>query len=715
MDDQALRHRYAELKQQVHFHNYRYHVLDAPVISDAEYDRLMVELRQIETSHPDWITPDSPTQRAGAVPSEKFEKVRHPRPILSLANAFGAGDAHAWYERVRKLDDRVEKAQFVVEPKIDGLSVVLHYRDGLFVLGATRGDGEIGEDITANLRTVKAIPLRIPLTSTPSSRDILPAGDAPPQGAGRGAGVKVPDYLVVRGEVFIPIKEFEKLNRKLEEAGEKTYLNPRNTAAGSLRQLDPSITAARPLTLLVYQIVAWENNPQSPQIPQEPRSQWELLAYLKSLGFPVTDVVRCFDNIEEAIAYTITWDKRRDELPYEADGMVIKIDDLSLAAELGFVGKDPRGAIAFKFPAREVTTNLLDIEVEVGRTGVLTPKAVLEPVEINGVIVRNATLHNFDYIAEKDIRIGDRVLVKRAGEVIPYIIGPVVDLRTGEEKPYVPPTTCPTCRQPVEHFEGEVAWYCVNAACPAQLVRNVEHFVSRGAMDITGLGIRIVEKLIETGAVRDVADIFTLTREDILNAVTKKDRKTEKEPPGKIADNLLAAIQVSSHQPLSRLLTALGVHGVGEVSAADLSRAFPSLDLLAKADADQLQMVNGVGPNIAEAIVDWFAQPRNQKVLEKLKAAGVWPVNQQSTVTTPQSALPLSGLTFVVTGTLPTLSREGVKEFIEQHGGKVTDSVSRNTSYLVLGEGPGSKYAKAKALGVKVIGEEELKKICGNL
>ena len=446
--------RYEELKQQIHFHNYRYHVLDDPVISDLEYDRLLVELRQIEAAHPDWVTPDSPTQRAGAVVSDKFEKVRHPHPILSLANAFGAEDARAWYERVRKLDDRVERACFVVEPKIDGLSVVLHYRDGVFVQGATRGDGEIGEDISANLRTVKAIPLRIPVESgnRPSTFDFRP-----------------PSYLVVRGEIFIPTQEFDKLNRKLEEAGEKTYLNPRNTAAGSLRQLDPSITATRPLTLLVYQIVEWQNSPQTPQAPQapqEPQSQWDLLQYLKSLGFPVTDAARRFDNIEAAIAYTQTWDKRRDELPYEADGMVIKIDDLRLAAELGFVGKDPRGAIAFKFPAREVTTQLLGIEVEVGRTGVLTPRASLEPVEINGVIVKNATLHNFDYIAEKDIRVGDRVLVKRAGEVIPYVIGPVVDLRSGAEKPYLPPATCPACGQPVEHLEGEVAWYCVNAACP---------------------------------------------------------------------------------------------------------------------------------------------------------------------------------------------------------------------------------------------------------
>ncbi len=675
--------RYEQLKSEIHSHNYRYHVLDAPIVSDLEFDKLLNELKRIEAEHPDWVTPDSPTQRAGARPADRFEKVRHPAPILSLANAFGADDARAWYERVSKIDDRVEKAKFVVEPKIDGLSVVLHYRDGLFVQGATRGDGEVGEDITSNLRTVRTIPLKIPVEAK--------------------AKIKVPKYLVVRGEAFLPIKEFEELNRKLEEAGEKTYLNPRNTAAGSLRQLDPKLTASRPLTMLVYQIIHSEGG-------KVPTSQWEILEYLKALGFPVTGVAKRFDNLEKAIAYTETWDKRRDELPYEADGMVIKIDDLTLAGELGFVGKDPRGAIAFKFPAREVTTKLLDIRVSVGRTGVLIPNAVLEPVEIGGVVVERATLHNFDYIAEKDIRIGDRVLVKRAGEVIPYVIGPVTDARTGKEKKYKPATTCPSCGQPVEHFEGEVAWYCVNAACPAQLVRNVEHFVSRGAMDINGLGSKIVEKLIETGKVKDVADIYTLKREDILDAVTKKDRKTEKEPPGKIADNLLTAIEASRNQPLSRLITALGIHGVGEVMAGDLSRTFSDLDALARAKADDLLQIEGVGLATAEGIVDWFTRPFNQKVLKKLKSEGMWPQGGASNVEGPASDV-FAGLTFVITGTLPTFSRDDAKAFIESQGGKVTDSVSKKTSYLVLGEAPGSKFDKAKSLGVKIIGEEELRKL----
>jgi len=673
----AEKSKYEDLKAQVSFHNYRYHVLDAPIISDLEYDRLLNELKRIESEHPDWITPDSPTQRAGSKPADRFEKIRHPRSILSLANAFGRDDALAWFERVKKIDDRVEQAKFVVEPKIDGLSVVLHYRDGLFVQGATRGDGEVGEDITSNLRTIRAIPLKIPVNQESGIRNQGPTSQIP--------NYPIPNYLVVRGEAFIPNKEFDELNRKLEEAGEKTYLNPRNTAAGSLRQLDPQLTASRPLTLLVYQIVYSEGG-------KVPTSQWEILEYLKALGFPVTDVAKRFDDLDSAIAYTETWNEGRDALPYEADGMVIKIDDLTLAADLGFTGKDPRGAIAFKFPAREVTTTLLGIDVEVGRTGVLTPKAVLEPVEINGVIVKNATLHNFDFIAEKDIRVGDRVLVKRAGEVIPYVIGPVVDARSGKEKSYQPPTKSPACSQAVEHFEGEVAWYCVNAACPAQLVRNIEHFVSRGAMDITGLGIKIVEQLIETGLVKDVADLFTLKKDQLRELEGFAEKK---------AENLLGSLNQAKAQSLNRLLAALGIHGVGEVMAGDLSRTFGDLSALSKASAEELQQIEGVGPNIAESIVDWFSQPSNQKLLKKLKAAGVDPKGQLSEASGQSSVL--SGLTFVVTGTLPTLTRDGVKEFIESNGGKVTDSVSKKTSYLVLGANPGSKAEKARALGVKIL------------
>ncbi len=670
---ERLRQRLEQLRREIHYHNYRYHVLDSPIISDYEYDQLVKELREIEAAHPEWITPDSPTQRVGAAPSEKFVKVRHPAPILSLGNAFTVEDVYAWYERILKLDQRVAQADFVVEPKIDGLTVVLHYRQGVFVQGATRGDGEIGEDITNNLKTIRALPLRLP---------VAPDGPAPPP------------YLVVRGEVFITLADFEELNRRLEEAGEKTYLNPRNTAAGSLRQLDPALTASRPLTLLTYAIVAGEGD--------LPKTHLETLALLHALGFPVVESTY-YRTLEEVIAAYQEWVKRRDQLPYEADGIVIKINDLSLAEDLGFVGKDPRGALAFKFPAREVTTKLIDIGVNVGRTGVLTPYAILEPVEIGGVIVKQATLHNFDYIAEKDIRIGDRVAVKRAGDVIPYVIGPVVAARTGEERVFTPPQVCPACGQPVAHFEGEVAWYCVNATCPAQLVRNLEHFVSRGAMDIVGLGIKIVEQLVEAGLVRDVADLYSLRREDLLKLEGFADKK---------ADNLLQAIETSKTRPLSRLITALGIRGVGEVIAADLAKAFPDLDLLSRATLEDLQNVEGIGPNIAQAIVDWFSRPANQQVLQKLKAAGVWP---REVLAEKEKPRVLEGLTFVVTGTLSGFTRDEVKAYIESYGGKVTDSVSKKTSYLVVGENPGSKLEKARTLGVPIIDENGLRRLTGEI
>ena len=682
----SLHRRLEELRDEIRAHNYRYYVLNAPVISDAEYDALMRELRAIEEAHPEWVTPDSPTQRAGAPPAEGFEKVRHPAPILSLANAFSPEEVRAWYTRIRKLDERVARSGFVVEPKIDGLTVVLHYRDGLLVQGATRGNGEIGEDITANIRTIKAVPLKIPLPH--------PLPNPPPSGGRAGVG-GIPSYLVVRGEAFITKADFETLNARLRAAGEKPYLNPRNTAAGSLRQLDPRVTASRPLTLLVYQIVTAEGG-------EIPATQWGVLTYLRELGFPVASLARRFDTLEEAIAYAEDLGARREEIPYEIDGAVIKLDDLQVAAALGFVGKDPRGAIALKFPAPEATTTLLEIGVNVGRTGVLTPYAVLEPVEIGGVVVERATLHNFDFIAEKDIRIGDRVLVKRAGEVIPYVIGPIVEARDGTERPYTPPKTCPSCGQPVEHFEGEVAWYCVNAACPAQLVRRVEHFVSRGAMDIVGMGIKIVEQLIRAGLVHDVADLYTLKREDLLPLEGFAEKK---------ADNLLAAIEASKTRPLARLLNALGIRGVGEVMAAELAKRYPSLDALAAATQEELEAIEGIGPNIAAAIVDWFSRPRNREVLRKLKAAGVWPVERAAPAEAP--ALPLDGLTFVITGTLPTMSRAEAKAFIQARGGKVTGSVSRKTDYLLAGENPGSKLQKAQALGIPVIDEAALRKMAG--
>jgi DNA ligase (NAD+) len=676
LEAENLQKEAAQLRQEIHYHNYRYHVLDAPEISDAEFDQLLLRLKKIEAAHPELVTPDSPTQRAGAAPAEKFAKVNHPGPILSLSNAFSEDDLRAWFERIARIDARVTTTDFVVEPKIDGLTVVLHYRQGVFIQGATRGDGDVGEDITHNLRTIRALPLRIPVS---------PDGPLPPE------------VLVVRGEAFINVQDFEKLNQRLEEAGEKTYLNPRNTAAGSLRQLDPALTASRPLTLLTYAIVDIQGSPN-----EDLTTEQAVLAYLRQLGFPVVPERACSD-LETVIQAYKELEEKRDRLPFEADGAVIKINDLGLAAELGVVGKDPRGAIAFKFPAREVTTKLSDIGVNVGRTGVLTPYAILEPVNIGGVIVKQATLHNFDYILEKDIRIGDRVLVKRAGDVIPYVIGPISSARTGEERLFSPPAVCPACAQPVEHFEGEVAWFCVNSACPAQLIRNVEHFVSRGAMDIVGLGIKIVEQLVNAGLVQDVADLYSLGREELLKLEGFAEKK---------ADNLLQAIQASKSQSLARLITALGIHGVGEVVAADLARNFPNLELLSSASLLDLQAIEGIGPNIAQGIVDWFERPANQHVLEKLRLAGVWP-SEDAAQRDSGLLQAFENMTFVVTGTLAGFTREEIKDYIESRGGKSTDSVSRKTSYLVLGENPGSKLEKARSLGVPVIDERQLRQLAG--
>jgi DNA ligase (NAD+) len=660
-----------DLRKQINYHNYLYHVNDAPVISDYEYDQLVAELRSIEANHPEWISSDSPSQRAGATPLGKFQKIRHPTPILSLASAFDEGGVRAWFDRILKIDERVVTSQFVVEPKIDGLTIILHYKDGLFITGATRGDGEDGEDITANLRTMRALPLRIPVNPT---------------------GPKPPEYLVVRGEAYIPIKNFENLNQRLEQAGEKAYLNPRNTAAGSLRQLDPKLTANRPLTLLTYAIVATDG--------EMPPTQWELLDYLRALGFPVPPADYCH-SLEEAINSYKKLLARRDKLEYEADGAVIKINNLKFAEELGYVGKDPRSSLAYKFPALEVTTRLRDIGVYVGRTGVLTPIAILEPVEIGGVIVKQATLHNFDYITEKDIRLGDRILLKRAGDVIPYVIGPILNLRDGSECVFNPPEQCPVCRQPIEHFDGEVAWYCVNVSCPAQLIRNIEHFVSRGAMDIVGLGIRIVEQLVISNLVKDVADLYRLENADLIRLEGFADKK---------ADNLLQAISTSRTRPLTKLINALGIRGVGEVMAADLARNYIDLESLAAASQDDLMMIEGVGTNIAQAIVDWFNKPTNIALLRKLREVGVWP-NSVSLVPEKGNKNILSGFTFVITGTLPGLSRDEAKELIQYNGGKVTDSISKKTSYLIMGENPGSKFDKARELGVPILDELGLRNL----
>ncbi|HLD94344.1 MAG TPA: NAD-dependent DNA ligase LigA [Anaerolineales bacterium] len=669
MSDGALRQHLEELRREINDHNYRYHVLDQPVISDAEYDKLLAELRAIEDEHPEWITPDSPSQRAGDQPSAKFSKVRHPAPILSLGNAFSEADLRAWFERITRVDDRVHRASFVAEPKLDGLSVVLHYQDGLFVQGATRGNGDVGEDVTPNLRTLRTLPLRIPVSSK---------------------GPKPPPDLYVRGEVFFTKADFEELNKRQAAEGGQIYQTARNTAAGTLRQLDPSITAKRPLNLFAYNIVSANGG--------VPRTQWESLDLLRGLGFPVAPDSKLCKDLDEVIQTYGKWKDTRDDLPYEVDGMVVKINDLGLAEDLGYVGKDPRGSIAYKFPAIEVTTMLHDIGVNVGRTGVLTPYAILEPVEIGGVIVRQATLHNFDFIEERDIRVGDRVTVKRAGDVIPYVIGPVIAARKGKEKRYKPPRNCPVCKQPIENVEGEVAWYCVNAACPEQIQRTVEHFV--GVLDIVGMGEKIVAQLIAAGLIKDPADVFFLQKKDLMGLEGFADKK---------ADNLLESIETARSRSLPWLIGALGIRGAGEVVSTLLAQKFRDLDELAAAKVPAIDDIPGIGPSIAETIVDWFSNPNNRNMLKKLKKAGVWPIAQPRKA--PSGPQPFAGLTFVVTGTLPTFSRKQAKEFIENLGGKVADSVSSKTSYLVVGEDAGSKLDKARQLRVKTLDETALKSL----
>ena len=684
MSEPALQ-RAARLRRELAYHAHRYFVLDAPVISDAEYDAMLAELRALEEAHPELVTADSPTRRVGAEPADRFEKVVHPAPILSLSNCFRMEDVRAWRERIGRLLPRGTELEYVVEPKFDGLSVVLRYENGVFVQGATRGNGEIGEEITINLRTIGSLPLRIPVDGRRPDRPQLSLPGM------EEAFADVPPLLVVRGEAYITNSGFEEMNARLGEAGEKMFANPRNAAAGSLRQLDPAIAASRPLALFCYEIVASEG--------VMVRTQMEVLTLLKGLGFPVAPDIALFSSIDEIESYYQEWIARRDELDYEIDGLVIKVNDLAIRDVLGVVGKDPRGATALKFPAQERTTRLLRVETNVGRTGTINPLAVLEPVEVGGVVVKQATLHNYDDVARKDIRVGDTVIVKRAGDVIPYVVGPVVELRDGSERIIEPPRTCPSCGEPVHQREDEVAIFCVNAACPAQLVRLLEHFVSRDMMDVESLGTRTAGLLVERGLIQDVADLYFLTADDLLPLEGFQQKKVE---------NLLAGIDASRERPFSRLLAGLGIRGVGVTVAELLAAHFGSLDALAEAGRDELEAVEGIGPHTATAVIEWFASPHNQALIAKLRRAGLKMVAERPARESADE-LPLTGRTFVITGTLPTLSRNEAKAFVERHGGKVAGSVSGNTDYVVVGENPGSKLAKATELGIPVLDEAALR------
>ena len=680
--------RLARLRGEINYHNHRYYVLNDPIVSDAEYDRLMDALRELEAEYPELVTPDSPTQRVGTEPAAGFVKVEHPAPILSLDKATSGAEIRAWWERVSKFLpsepvlrvegptlSRAEGPPFawVVEPKLDGLTVVLHYEDGTFVLGATRGNGSVGEDVTTNLRTVRTLPLHIP---------VAPDGPQPPR------------RLVVRGEAIMLIEDFEALNRRQAEAEEKVFANPRNAAAGSLRQLDPRITASRPITLLCYAVIEAEGPTLSEAEGPIPSTQWETLAYLQELGFPVSEYSVRFESLDDVIAYCEGWVEKRDAAPYEVDGLVIKVDDLTMQAAMGTVARAPRGGVAFKFPGREATTRLLDIGVNVGRTGPLTPYAILAPVRLGGVTIQRATLHNFEDLQRKDIRVGDTVVIRRAGDVIPYVVGPVLEARTGKEQAYELPQVCPSCGEPLVSAEDEVAVYCVNAACPEQRVRRAGYFAA--VMDVEGLGERTAQLLVERDLLRDAVDLYYLKREDLLALEGFAEKS---------ADNLLAAIEASKQRPLARVIAALGIRSIGFAVAHLLTARYRSLDELARAGQEELESIPGMGPNMAGELVDWFAHPRNQEFIQKLRQAGVR-LEEEAPVGPVQG--PLMGLTFVITGTL-SRPRQEVAALIGQHGGKVTGSVSRNTDYLVAGESPGgSKYRRAQQLEIPVIDETQL-------
>lgn len=685
MSIRDARARAEKLRALINYHNYCYHVLDQPEIDDAEFDALVNELKALESEYPQLVTPDSPTQRVGGERLNAFRTVRHPAPLLSLDNAFSADEVREWYARVARRFADGARIEIVAEPKIDGLSVALHYEQGRFTLGATRGDGYEGEDVTANLRTVKSIPLSIPVHT----------GKQQGKGAEWQSHKKVtaaPALLVVRGEVYFPKDKFEAMNRRLEANGQRTYANPRNAAAGAVRQLDPRLTASRPLRFFAYSIITVRG--------ATIQSQWGALEYLRALGFPVNPDSKLCRDLDEAIAYSEQWFKTRAQLNYEADGMVLKVNAFAMQEELGAVGKAPRWAIAYKQASQVAVTQLKSIEVNVGRTGVITPFAVLEPVRIGGVTISLATLHNADYIAENDIRVGDRVRVKRAGEVIPQVLGPVLELRTGAEQPFRFPTRCPSCGEKLERREGEAATYCINPSCPAQLVRQVEHYASRSAMDIEGLGEQVAALLVAKGFLKDVADIYALhTHRDELLAIEGFGEKR--------VDNLLAGIEASKTRSLARLIYALGIRHIGGTVAELLAEQFDSLEALAKASQAQLEGIRGLGPVIVNSLVSYFAQPRAQELVKKLKKAGVNPKREQAV----RSDGRLAGKTFVITGTLPTLSREQASALIKQHGGKVTDSVSKKTDFLVVGENAGSKLDKARALGVKTLSEDELRQL----
>jgi len=670
MDLAEAKEKIDQLRAEINRHNYLYYVLDSPEISDAEYDELMRELKKLEEQYPQFVTPDSPTQRVGAAPVEAFGVVEHPLPLLSLGNAFSKEELSAWYTRTSKLLAG-QQFNFACEHKIDGLAIALTYVNGQLVTGATRGDGFRGENITQNLRTIRSIPLSVPR-------------EAPPR-------------FEVRGEVYLPKVGFHKLNQERAKEGLSLFANPRNAAAGSVRQLDPRITAKRPLDIYIYMLGYAEGKTM-------PETHWETMEYLKSLGFKINPNNALLTSIDQVEEYYQAWVEKRESLPYEADGIVVKINQLALQQRLGSIGHEPRWAIAYKFPAIQGTTRLIDIGISVGRTGTLNPYAILEPVSVGGVTIRSAALHNEDDIRRKDIRIGDTVVVQRAGQVIPEVIEPIKSKRTGQEKEFSllekifdsekQRPACPVCGAEVIKPEGEVMYYCSNASCPAQVQERLEHFASRGAMDIRGVGESMSAMLLREGLVKDVADLYYLTKEQLA----KLERMGDKS-----ASNIMNSINNSKKRPLANLIFALGIRHIGEEMAEILARECHSLDKLADASRERLMSIPTVGPKIADSIVAFFKQKENLEIIERLKKAGV---KLEEKVAKPEE-LPLADMEFVITGRLEALTRDEAEARVKALGGTTGSSVTKKTTYLIVGADPGSKLARAQELGTKQLTEEK--------
>ncbi|MBC7081050.1 MAG: NAD-dependent DNA ligase LigA [Thermoplasmatales archaeon] len=664
MDKEEAIKRIEWLRKEINRHNYLYYVLNKPEISDEEYDKLMQELISLEQKYPDLITPDSPTQRVGAPPAEEFKTVAHVKPMLSLDTVNDVEEVISFDKRVKK-EVGSENIEYVAEPKMDGLSVELIYENGRYIRGSTRGDGINGEDITENIRTIKAVPLLL-----------------------RGEEIKPPSFLAVRGEVIMHIEDFEKFNKELIEKGEEPMANPRNAASGSLRRLDPRETAMRPLDIFFYEIMRADGI--------EIKTQWEALELLKKWGLKTNPhSIKC-SIIEEAIKYHEEMNRKREELSYEIDGVVIKVNEIKYQTLLGEKTRSPRWAIAYKFPPRKEETQVMNIVVQVGRTGILTPVALLKPVDVKGVTVSRATLHNEDYVKQKDVRIGDWVRVGRAGDVIPEVMEVIKERRTGNEKIFSMPDKCPVCGSSVVR---DGAYYrCTGGlSCISQLKRSIEHFASKRAMDIEGLGGKTVELLVDRGIIKRVSDIYKIKKEDLLNLPRFGDKS---------AENLIEGIEKSKEKDLARFIYALGIPNVGEHMAKLLAEKFKDIDTLMNAKEEDLMSVREIGPETASSIVNFFKEEKNRNEIEELKKCGI-------KMKYEETRGKLSGITFVFTGELKSFSREEAKEIVEKMGGGVASSVSKKVDYVVVGENPGSKYEKAKELGLKIINEEEFKKIIG--